>query len=203
MQFKKIKGGFMKSIISIAFILLLATCSAFSQSITSPDSTGKNIQNDQRNQQTNRLTDLVKEGEPVPSPLIFTTQFERIVIARMTFGTDLLKGLQDAVQRENIRSAIILCGIGSLTSYHLHSIAKTTLPSENIFYKAEGPYDLLNVTGYVINGRVHAHITVTNDEKAIGGHLESGTKVYTFGIVTIGILDADVDLNRLDDTNWR
>ena len=193
----------MKSIISIALILLIGTYSVLSQSITSPDSTGKNIQNDQRNQQTNRLTDLVKEGEPVPSPLTFTTQFERIVIARMTFGTDLLKGLQDAVKRENIRSAIILCGIGSLTSYHLHAIAKTVLPSENIFYKAEGPYDLLNVCGYIINGRVHAHITVTNEEKAIGGHLEPGTNVYTFGIVTIGILSDDVDLNRLDDTNWR
>ena len=193
----------MKSMISITLILLLVTCSAFSQSITSPDSTGKNIKIDQMNQQTNRLTDLVKDGEQVPSPLTFTTQFERIVIARMTFGADLLKGLQDAVQRENIRSAIILCGIGSLTSYHLHSIAKTTLPAENIFYKAEGPYDLLNVTGYVINGRVHAHITVTNEDKAIGGHLEPGTSVYTFGIVTIGILSEDVDLNRLDDTNWR
>ena len=193
----------MKSMISITLILLLVTCSAFSQSIKSPDSTGKNIKIDQMNQQTNRLTDLVKDGEQVPSPLTFTTQFERIVIARMTFGTDLLKGLQDAVQRENIRSAIILCGIGSLTSYHLHSIAKTSLPSENIFYKAEGPYDLLNVTGYVINGRVHAHITVTNDKKAIGGHLEPGTSVYTFGIVTIGILSEDVDFNRLDDTNWR
>lgn len=193
----------MKSILSIALILLLVTCSAFSQSMTSNDSTGKNIKINQMNQQTNRLTDLVKEGEPVPSPLTFTTQFERIVIARMTFGTDLLKGLQDAVKRENIRSAVILCGIGSLTSYHLHSIAKTTLPSENIYYKAEGPYDLLNVTGYVINGRVHAHITVTNEENAIGGHLEPGTNVYTFGIVTIGILSDDVDLNRLDDTNWR
>ena len=193
----------MKSMISITLILFLVTFSAFSQSITYPDSTGKNIKIDQMNQQTNRLADLVKDGEQVPSPLTFTTQFERIVIARMTFGTDLLKGLQDAVQRENIRSAIILCGIGSLTSYHVHSIAKTTLPSENIFYKAEGPYDLLNVTGYVINGRVHAHITVTNEDKAIGGHLEPGTSVYTFGIVTIGILSEDVDLNRLDDTNWR
>ncbi len=193
----------MKSIISAALILLLVNCSAFSQSITSSDSTGKNIKIDQMNQQTNRLTDLVKEGEPVPSPLTFNTQFERIVIARMTFGTDLLKGLQDAVKRENIRSAVILCGIGSLTSYHLHAIAKTTLPSENIYYKSEGPYDLLNVCGYIINGRVHAHITVTNEEKAIGGHLESGTNVYTFGIITLAILGDEVDLNRLDDTNWR
>ncbi|MEJ2055857.1 MAG: DNA-binding protein [Calditrichaceae bacterium] len=200
----------MKSFLLVLCILLMFLLPAYSQLSSKVDTT---VMDDQYNETNTssiqdqgkdiRLTDLVKEGDPVPSPLTFNTQFERIVIARMTFGTDLLKGLQDAVKKEKIRSAVILTGIGSLTSYHLHSINKTTLPPDNIFYKDEGPYDLLTVTGYVINGRVHAHITVTNDEQAIGGHLEPDTKVYKFGIVTLGVLDDYVDLNRLDDTNWR
>lgn len=207
----------MKRIILSSGLLLFLFHSSISQTISALDTLGSTVwfaQYDrsqisnsnvhfQKPEKVNRLTDLVKEGEPVPSPLTFTSQFERIVIARMTFGTDLLEGLKNAVKQENIRSAVIICGIGSLTSYHLHSVSKTTLPSENVFYKAEGPYDLVSVGGYVVNGRVHAHITVADHEHVMGGHLEPDTKVYTFGIITIGVFGDEVDLNRIDDTDWR
>ena len=127
-----------------------------------------------------RLTDLVREGDPVPSPLAFSSNFERIVIVRMTYDTDLLEGLTNAVKKENIENAVILSGIGSLRSYHVHAVSNTTFPSQNVFFKDEGPYDLTAVNGYVIRGRVHAHITFANDKLALGGHLEPGTRVFTF-----------------------
>jgi uncharacterized protein len=52
------------------------------------------------------------------------------------------------------------------------------------------------VTGYVIEGRVHAHITIVNTERAFGGHLEPGTKVFTFAVVTLAELDAGASLAR-------
>lgn len=207
----------MKRIILSSGLLLFLFHSSISQTTSAFNTLGSTVRlnqddkpqisdskvHSQKPEKVNRLTDLVKEGEPVPSPLTFSSQFERIVIVRMTFGTDLLEGLKNAVKQENIRSAVILCGIGSLTSYHLHSVSKTTFPSENIFYKAEGPYDLVSVCGYVVNGRVHAHITVADHQHMMGGHLEPDTKVYTFGIITIGVLGDEVDLNRIDDTDWR
>jgi len=42
----------------------------------------------------------------------------------------------------------------------------------------------------------HAHMTMANSEKAFGGHLEPGTDVFTFAIVTIGVLGDGVDLSR-------
>ena len=53
-----------------------------------------------RTAEPNKLTDKVKEGEPVPSPLTFSSRFERIVIVRMTYGTDMLGGLVKAVKQE-------------------------------------------------------------------------------------------------------
>lgn len=151
----------------------------------------------------NRLTDLVKEGEPVPSSLVFSSNFERIVIVRMTYDTDMLEGLRQAVEQQNIKNAVILSGIGSLRSYRVHAVSNTTFPSQNVFFADEGPYDLTAVNGYVVGGRVHAHITFSSDKVSLGGHLEPGTRVFTFCIVTLGVFGDEVDLNRLDDKTWR
>ncbi|MBI3696121.1 MAG: hypothetical protein HY238_14930 [Acidobacteria bacterium] len=40
-------------------------------------------------------------------------------------------------------------------------------------------------------------------EKSFGGHLEAGTSVFTFAIVTLGVLPDNVDFKRLDDKTYR
>ena len=59
------------------------------------------------------------------------------------------------------------------------------------------------MNGYIVDGRIHAHMTLANPDKAFGGHLEPGTTVFTFAIVTIGVLDSRVDLSRIDDETYR
>jgi predicted DNA-binding protein with PD1-like motif len=151
----------------------------------------------------NRLTDRVPPGRPVPSPLTFASRFERVVLVRMTYETDMLEALNRAVRDERIRNAVILSGIGSLKSHHLHAVSNTTLPSQNVFFKGEGPWDLTAVNGYVVDGRVHCHVTISNDKQALAGHLEPGTRTFTFVIVTLGVFGDEVDLSRLDDKEWR
>jgi predicted DNA-binding protein with PD1-like motif len=150
-----------------------------------------------------RLVDRAPAGRPVPSPLAFTTSFERIVIVRLTYGSDVLEGLARAVREDGIQSAVILSGTGSLKSYSVHAVSSVELPPTNLFFKGKGPYDLTAVNGCVVGGRVHAHVTFSNGKLALGGHLEPGTTTYTFVIVTLGVLPATVDLDRLDDTDWR
>ena len=58
--------------------------------------------------------------------------------------------------------------------------------------------DLIAVQGYILNGRVHAHITLADENSVVGGHLEPGTKALTFFIITIGVLPDDLDLENLD-----
>lgn len=65
------------------------------------------------------------------------------------------------------------------------------------------PADLVSMNGYIIDGKVHVHMTLTNEEKAFGGHLEAGTEVFTFAVVTLGILSPEADLSRVDDKTYR
>ena len=52
-------------------------------------------------------------------------------------------------------------------------------------------------TGQIMGGRVHAHLTFSDEEKAMGGHLEPGSHVLTFAIITLAELP-DNDLSRWD-----
>jgi predicted DNA-binding protein with PD1-like motif len=131
------------------------------------------------------------------------SHFSRVVVVRLKFDTDLLEGLKTAVAQEKIKNAVILSGAGSLTSYHVHVVSNVVLPPTNAFFKGTGPYDLLTTTGYVIDGRAHAHITFSNTEKTLGGHLEPGTRVFTFAILTLGVLAEPASLERFDDSTWQ
>jgi predicted DNA-binding protein with PD1-like motif len=143
------------------------------------------------------------DPDAVPDAATATSQFQRIVVVRLKYQTDMLAGLRQAVAREKIKNAVILSGAGSLVSYHVHVVSNTTLPATEAFTKDEGPFDLLATTGYIIDGRVHAHITFSNPQKAMGGHLEPGTRVFTFAIVTLGVLEDGASLKRFDDASWR
>jgi predicted DNA-binding protein with PD1-like motif len=83
-------------------------------------------------------------------------------------------------------------------------VSNRTLPSKNMFVKdPEAPADIISMNGYVLDGVLHPHITLANPDRAFGGHLEPGTTVFTFAIVTLGVLADGVDLKRADDKNYR
>ena len=133
-----------------------------------------------------------------------TGQFERIVILRFKHETDLLAGLERMVKQEKILNAAILAGTGSVRNYHFHVVSNRTFPSTNIFVRdTTAPADIVSMNGYVIDGRVHTHISMTDSNKAFGGHLERGTNVFTFAIVTMGVFKEGVDLSRIDDKTYR
>ena len=143
------------------------------------------------------------KAPPAKSAAVQTieTHFTRTVIVRMRFGQDMLEAMRAAVAEKGIKNAVILSGAGSLTSYRVHVVDNVTFPPKEAFPEAEGPQDLIAVTGYIIDGRVHAHVTFSNQEKAMGGHLEPGTKVFTFAIITLGILDVKTSLAGFD--SWQ
>lgn len=137
-----------------------------------------------------------------PEVHTLNSHFARIVVVRLKNQADMLEGLKTAVAREKVKNAVILSGAGSLVSYHVHVVGNTTLPATLAFIKDEGPFDLLTTTGYIIEGRVHAHITFADTKKTLGGHLEPGTRVFTFAIITLGVLEEGTSLERFDDSAW-
>ena len=129
---------------------------------------------------------------------ITTSTFERIEIIKMASGTDMLEGLNNAVKEKKIKNAVILAGIGSVTDYHFHVVSDKNLPPAHEYPSASRAMDLIAVQGYILNGRVHAHITLSDENSALGGHLEPGTKALTFFIITIGVLPDSLSIEHLD-----
>jgi len=145
------------------------------------------------------LSIAVNAQEGMPDVYSVTSQFERIEIVRMKPGTDMLEGLEKFVKEENIKNAVILTGIGSVTDYHFHVVSDKNLPPAEEFPKASVAMDLIAVQGYILNTRIHAHITLSDENSVIGGHLEPGTKALTFFILTIGILPDALEIEHLDN----
>ncbi|MDP4223091.1 MAG: DNA-binding protein [Bacteroidota bacterium] len=129
----------------------------------------------------------------------FSTHFERIEIIRMGPGADMLEGINRAAKEKNIKNAVIIAGIGSVTDYHYHVVSDKNLPPAQEYPKASVAMDLVSVQGYIMNGRVHAHIALSDENSMAGGHLEPGTKALTFFIITVGVLPDDIDLTNLDN----
>jgi predicted DNA-binding protein with PD1-like motif len=83
-------------------------------------------------------------------------------------------------------------------------VGNRTFPSKDLYIRnPEAPADIAGMNGYVIDGRVHTHITFADGNKAFGGHLEPGTEVFTFAMVTLGVLSDGVDFSHLDDKTYR
>lgn len=120
----------------------------------------------------------------------------RIVALRLDPGEDVLLSVRAAAREQGIDNAAILSGVGSLSRYHFHVVETTNDPPGNTFVEGEGPFDILTVTGLVVNGEVHAHITFSNTEVAMGGHLEEGCQVLTFAVVIMA------EARGVDFTRW-
>ncbi len=140
----------------------------------------------------------------VPDVYAVNGKFDHVAILRFKYQTDLLAGMEKMVKEQNIRNAVILSGIGSVRNYQVHAVSNRTLPSKDMFTTdPTAPADIVSMNGYVINGQIHAHMTMATPERAFGGHLEPGTNVFTFAAITVGVLADGVDISRLDDKTYR
>ena len=160
-----------------------------------------------RREITNATTpaeDSKPNSDKVPDAYAVTSQFQRVLIFRFKYHADLLAGMEKMVKENKIRNAVILSAAGSVRGYQVHQVSNRTMPSKNMYEKdPTAPADLIGMNGYIIDGKVHAHMTLANPDKAFGGHLEPGTEVFTFAIVTVGVLPDNLDLSKLDDKTYR
>jgi uncharacterized protein len=148
--------------------------------------------------------DAAANDPKVPDVYAIPTQFERVLILRFKYQTDLLDGLERMVKQYHVRNGVILTAVGSVIGYQVHQVSNRTFPSKNMFTADPSmPADIVTMSGYVINGKLHPHISLATPEKGFGGHLEPGTKVFTFAAVTLGVLPDALDLSKLDDKSYR
>src|SRR5947207_323383 len=79
--------------------------------------------------------------------------FERVLVFRFKYQTDLLAGLEKMVKEHKVRNAVILAGAGSVRNYHVHAVSNRTFPSRNVYIKdPTAPADIVSMNGYIIDG---------------------------------------------------
>lgn len=148
-------------------------------------------------------SDTKPNNPDVPDGYTLTGHFDRIVVMRFKFKTKLIDGMEKMVAQEHIRNGVILSAIGSVRGFAVHQVSARDFPSNDRYTKyPTTPADLVNMNGYVIDGRIHAHVTFATPDKVIAGHLERETEVFTFVIVTVGVMNG-TDLNKVDDETYR
>ncbi len=152
----------------------------------------------------NPAVDSKPNSPDVPDVFAVSSHLDRIVVLRFKFGADLLAGLNKMIAEQKIKNAVILGAVGSVRGYQLHMVANRDMPSRLLFVKnPTAPADIIGMSGIVMNGRAHPHITLAVGDKAIGGHLEPDTQVFTFAIVTLAVLDDSLDISKFDDSSYR
>jgi len=103
---------------------------------------------------------------------------KRIQILRVDPGEDVLEAIESFLKEANIQQAVVLGGYGTLAAYHLHWVTHNRIPPQSCFGRGEGGIELLSMSGLVVDGEPHIHVTLSTPDGAFGGHLEPGSIAY-------------------------
>jgi predicted DNA-binding protein with PD1-like motif len=133
---------------------------------------------------------------------IGSARIQRVLVAKIEPGEDLLKGIEAIAEKEAISSGVILSIVGSLRMAKLRNMkrfpARLPVSDEDRLYEpVEGPLEILSVSGNICRRadkamHVHAHITlskvVEGQAVVLGGHLIEGNETFVMVEVFIGVL---------------
>jgi len=143
----------------------------------------------------------------------------RVVVGKLKIGVDLLEGIEELVRRENIKTGVILSGIGALGKGIFRN-AKVIPPDYRmedkyrLYLDIEKPLELVALSGWIATTRddevnIHVHYSATTviDDKlvSLGGHLVKGTITSIKVVVVIGVIEEsnikaalDPQVNQVD-----
>jgi len=103
---------------------------------------------------------------------------------RLKSGQDLFDSIQAFVEEKHIQAGCILSGVGSLTK------ATIRLANREFNSECEGYFEIVSITGTVSVHGSHLHISISDgDGKTIGGHFESGCKIYTTAEIVLAVFE--------------
>ena len=103
---------------------------------------------------------------------------------RLSPGQDLFDSLQAFVMKKQVQAGCILSGVGSLR----HATLRLADREYNSEY--EGPFEIVSITGTLSVHGSHLHISISDgDGTTIGGHFESGCKIYTTAEIVIAVFN--------------
>ncbi|MEM1542622.1 MAG: DNA-binding protein [Ignisphaera sp.] len=122
----------------------------------------------------------------------------RIIIVRGDRGEDLLETIEKTAQRNGVLNGFIVSAIGTLENCRIHRVVSKSLRPEEEYVNIDGPLEINSVSGIIANGKLHAHISVSDRNKTYGGHLESGSKILYLAEIVVAE-SSGVRLDRVLD----
>ena len=103
---------------------------------------------------------------------------------RLPSGQDLFDSIQAFVQEKRIQAGCVLSGVGSLTH------ATIRLANREFTSEYHGHFEIVSITGTVSIHGSHLHLSISDgDGKTIGGHFESGCKIYTTAEIVLAVFE--------------
>jgi predicted DNA-binding protein with PD1-like motif len=146
-------------------------------------------------------------------------RIDRIVMGKLGMNIDLLRGIEELVKAEGVRTGVILSGVGALKKATFRNLK--VLPPDfkvekhhRLYLQLEQPMEIVSLTGWIATGEdggpeIHAHFsasTVTeNRVVTLGGHLVPGTLTSIKVVIAIGVVEEtniraglDPRINQID-----
>jgi predicted DNA-binding protein with PD1-like motif len=109
-----------------------------------------------------------------------------VVIVALEPGEMLLESIREAIRTHGIRSGVVVSGIGTLKTCHLHYIEHTAFPPKDRFFVIARPLELVSVSGIIADGEPHLHAVVSSGETEVwAGHLEDHSEVAYLAEIAI------------------
>lgn len=103
---------------------------------------------------------------------------------RLASGQDLFDSIEAFVQEKHIEAGCILSGVGSLKH------ATLRLANRESSSEYEDYFEIVSITGTVSIHGSHVHLSISDgDGKTLGGHFESGCKIYTTAEIVMAVFD--------------
>ena len=108
----------------------------------------------------------------------------RSICLRLRRGDDLLLSIRRLAEREGLRCAAVLSGVGCVTEARVRDASGVTVRELN------EPLEIVSLMGTLSAARTHLHIALAREDLTVlGGHLMEGCIVNTTAEVVLLELD--------------
>jgi predicted DNA-binding protein with PD1-like motif len=121
-----------------------------------------------------------------------------LIFIRLFKNESVNDEIQEACKFHNVKTAVVLSGIGQLKNVKLGYFKKKNDYTPELF---KSPYELLSLTGNICcnedDYQLHLHAVLGDEKKnAVGGHFIEGEVSITCEII---LLKSDIDVKRKVD----
>jgi predicted DNA-binding protein with PD1-like motif len=113
---------------------------------------------------------------------------------RLKPGQDLFDSISLFAAQNHVEAGCVLSGVGSLRR------AAIRFANQEKVVVLEGYFEIVSLTGTVSVHGSHLHLSISDGEgKTIGGHFESGCKIYTTAEVVVAVFEDVVYRREMDE----